>query len=130
MSANEDDLRRAVLSVLEDRGVLDKLRAVTRQEVMRALREEGIEEDKTCKKSTDGSGDNFLAEEVILEYLEWNGMKAAAEALKLESNRSLKATSLSRDKLEASLSLKCGQKASQVPLLYVLINEIKKKRQD
>ncbi len=128
----EDDLalEEAVTDCLEESGVLGKVRAQVRLEVMRAVKGQEKKANRAQEKeaSFDGRGDNFLLEELIREYLEWNGLEATKEVLALETERPVKVETLSRDRMEEGLGVKVGSNAQRVPLLYSLLAMARKNK--
>lgn len=62
----ESDLEKTVKVKLESNGTLDRIRAEVRLDVIKAIKGEGGGQRRT---EFEGTGDNFLIEELIGEYL-------------------------------------------------------------
>ncbi len=126
-SQDQDPLEEAVHARLEQQGVLGGLRARARAEVARALKGVTGDRQQERQRAGEGSGDNFLVEELLREYLRWNGMTTTAEVLDIET--SSLSSSLSREELESCLGLRTGPNARRVPLIYTLLSAVRKQHQ-
>ena len=116
--ASGDNFCRDLTRTLEEKGVLDKLTCELRVEVIKLLKEEKILHDKKLNP------ENFVINELIKEYLEWNGLKNTIHVLNVESGHPKE--HVSREELETSLNVKTGERSKKVPLLYTLVSSLRK----
>merc|ERR1711879_967629 len=98
---------------------MERLAAGVRSEVVKALKSENEEEsaasaEKKLMMAT--QGDNFVLNELIREYLEWNGCGNAADVMVTESRHP--SARMERSELESLVGVRCGENASRVPILY------------
>ncbi len=120
-TSSEKDFFEAVKDSLEERGVLDKLSAEIRSHVLQILKSED-QGQGTENKDIFKTSENFLINELIKEYLEWNKLKHTQAVLVAETGHPKE--SLTRRELEESLHVKTGPNAQQVPLLYTLVSAL------
>ena len=119
--ASEKELHRAITDSLKENGFLDKMSAEVRTEILRILKGDKVSNPKL---PIDLSTDNFVINELIKEYLQWNQYNQTHEVLSLETGQPRQR--ISRKELENTLNLTCGENAAKIPLLYALISNIKK----
>ena len=122
MSDGEKELFKAVTDSLQEKGVLGDLSAIVRAHVLHILKQDEPTEAKNLLKT---NTHNFVINELVKEYLEWNNLKHAKDVLVLESGHPQE--SLTRSQLEEVLNIKTGLNASKVPLLYTLVSAFTKK---
>ena len=116
MSTSEKEFAEAVKESLAERGVLNKLSGEIRTEVLQILKnEEKSDPERQVLKTTE----NFVINELIKEYLDWNNLTQTRTVLVLETGHPNE--SLSRSQLEEALNVQTGANAQQVPLLYSLV---------
>jgi len=124
MASSEKDFFEAVKDCLEEKGVLEKLSAEVRSHVMQILKNED-QNSSGQKPILKTSSQNFVINELIKEYLEWNELKHTRDVLVSESGHPKE--SLSRNQLEELLQVQTGLNARRVPLLYTLVSSVMKK---
>ena len=116
MSTSEKEFAEAVKESLAERGVLNKLSGEIRTQVLQILKnEEKSDPERQVLKTTE----NFVINELIKEYLDWNNLTQTRTVLVLETGHPNE--SLSRSQLEEALNVQTGANAQQVPLLYSLV---------
>ncbi|XP_076310734.1 centrosomal protein 20-like isoform X2 [Tachypleus tridentatus] len=114
-------LKTALKDVLQRRGILTDLKGRIRAELFNALENPEVSPPAL-------SSENLLINELIIEYLEFNGYKHASSVLIAESGHPK--VSLGREFLENQLDVQMDRSTAAVPLLYSLINELKKGSMD
>ena len=124
----EIELFEAVEEVLKEKGVLDQLTCQVRAEILQVLKT-SFATQKTASKeekevSSASSSSNFIVNELIKEYLDYNGYQNTADILAIESN--LPKKRITRVELERSLKVHSGPNAKQVPLLYSIVSDLRK----
>ena len=124
----EIELFEAVEEVLKEKGVLDQLTCQVRAEILQVLKT-SFATQKTASKekkevSSVSSSSNFIVNELIKEYLDYNGYQNTADILAIESN--LPKKRITRVELERSLKVHSGPNAKQVPLLYSIVSDLRK----
>lgn len=124
----EIELFEAVEEVLKEKGVLDQLTCQARAEILQVLKT-SFATQKTASKekkevSSASSSSNFIVNELIKEYLDYNGYQNTADILAIESN--LPKKRITRVELETSLKVHSGPNAKQVPLLYSIVSDLRK----
>ena len=122
------ELFEAVEEVLKEKGVLDQLTCQVRAEILQVLKT-SFATQKTASKekkevSSASSSSNFIVNELIKEYLDYNGYQNTADILAIESN--LPKKRITRVELERSLKVHSGPNAKQVPLLYSIVSDLRK----
>ena len=118
------DVYKAVTSALRDKGFLDQIEGETRKEVLQVLKEGSTEEaGEEGTKPSEPPQANFIINELIREYLEWNGLTETSQVLTLESGQPK--TPVARADLEKTLKLQTGPNARQIPLLYSIVSSLK-----
>jgi len=79
----EKELAAAIREKMQESGALDRISAGVRSEVVKALKKQDACDGADKMMTT--QGDNFVINELIREYLEWNGCVNAADVLVTES---------------------------------------------
>ena len=105
------DLTGVLREALEQKGVLDELKGRVRAEVFKALEDRTIERPKV-------PSENHLINELIREYLEFNGYHHTLSTL-LHETRHPKQP-LDRDFLQSELRI--SVQPDNVPLLYGMVS--------
>ena len=118
--ASEKELCKSVTESLKENGFLNKMSAEVRKEILSVLKEE----QKKHQPSPELSADNFVINELIKEYLEWNNYNQTSDVLSLESGQPKQ--KISRVELENTINVQCGENSAKIPLLYSLISNIRK----
>ena len=113
--ATVDDLKTLLKDTLDNRGVLNQVRARIRAEIFSAL------DDQSDLKPV-LSNENLLINELIREYLEFNNYRFASSVLLAEAGQPK--DPVDRKFLLAELNIK---KANNMPLLYSLVYDLKQK---
>ena len=116
--ASEKDLHQQITESLKEKGFLDKMNAEVRTEILRVLK--GEKERK--KPPTDLSTDNFVINELVKEYLEWNHYNQTSDVMSLETGQPK--NRITRAELENTLNIECGENSSKIPLIYSLISKV------
>ena len=118
--ASENDLCRTVTQCLKDNGFLNKMSAEVRKEILDALKNE----KQNHQIPPELSAENFVINELIKEYLEWNSFNQTSDVLSLESGQPKQR--ISRGELENTMNIQSGENAARVPLLYSIISSVRK----
>ena len=121
----ESEFIDTVEKALKDKGVLDELTCQVRAEILQVLK--SSLKVKQLKNSIPESTNNFLINELIKEYLDFNGYKHSADVLSVESGQPTKR--VERIDLENSLKIHTGPNAKQVPLLYSMVTSFRTKHE-
>lgn len=109
-----EDLRDAVQTSLETRGVLGEMQARLRSEIFRCIDDRSLPPPKL-------TNENLMINELIREYLEWNGYRHTSSVLLQETGQPSQGA-MSRDVMDHELNLPpAGAAAAQLPLLYRLV---------
>ena len=119
--ASEKELCKSVTESLKENGFLDKMRADVRKEILDVLKGERY---RHHQPSNELSADNFVINELIKEYLEWNNYNQTSDVLSLESGQPKQR--VSRGELESTMNIRCGENSSKIPLLYSALSNIRK----
>ena len=125
----EIELFEAVEEVLKEKGVLDQLTCQVRAEILQVLKtsfatQKTASKEKKNEIPSASSSSNFIVNELIKEYLDYNGYQTTADILAIESN--LPKKRITRVELETSLKVHSGPNAKQVPLLYSIVSDLRK----
>ncbi|CAM9341399.1 unnamed protein product [Ectocarpus sp. 6 AP-2014] len=123
-----DDLKQALVENLEHRGVLGKLRAKVRAEVFHTL--EGPQEGVL---PTPLSNDNLLINELVRDYLSYNGYANALGVFMAESGQPIERSldrGFIRDELGLSERIVDRGGARPLPLLYGITHALKRRRKE
>ena len=124
--SGQDPLESAVREVLTDRGVLDRVKAEIRTEIVKVVKEAHEDDDERDKIKTLDHPDDFVIGELIKEYLAFKGHNNTKDVFALEA--SLPKLDLDRRELEKDLNVRCTDAAGRVPLLYSIVAQIRKKK--
>ena len=116
--ATVDDLKMLLKDTLDNRGVLNQVRARIRAEIFSAL------DDQSDLKPV-LSNENMLINELIREYLEFNNYKFASSVLLAEAGQPK--DPIDRKFLLAELNIKEANYRNHAPLLYGLVYNLKQK---
>ena len=121
----ESEFIDTVEKALKDNGVLEHLACQVRVEILQVLKSslKVTQEKKVIAETTN----NFLINELIKEYLEFNGYKHSADILSVESGQPTKR--VERNDLENALKIHTGPNAKQVPLLYSMVTSFRTKNE-
>ena len=121
----ESEFIDTVEKALKDNGVLEHLACQVRVEILQVLKSslKVTQEKKVIAETTN----NFLINELIKEYLEFNGYKHSADILSVESGQPSKR--VERNDLENALKIHTGPNAKQVPLLYSMVTSFRTKNE-
>ena len=121
----ESEFIDTVEKALKDNGVLEHLACQVRVEILQVLKSslKVTQEKKVIAETTN----NFLINELIKEYLEFNGYKHSANILSVESGQPSKR--VERNDLENALKIHTGPNAKQVPLLYSMVTSFRTKNE-
>eukprot|EP01028_Stygiella_incarcerata_P010069 TRINITY_DN506_c0_g1_i5.p1 TRINITY_DN506_c0_g1~~TRINITY_DN506_c0_g1_i5.p1 ORF type:complete len:131 (+),score=38.39 TRINITY_DN506_c0_g1_i5:378-770(+) len=114
--ATLEDLKEAIKRQLEADGTISKLRAQLRASVFRTL----DDEETTPKPSMPNQ--TYLLNEMVREYLLYNGYVAAENVLVCESGQPQEC--LERTFLEREVGLKTEGESTKIPLLHVLLERL------
>ena len=125
----EIELFEAVEEVLKEKGVLDQLTCQVRAEILQVLKtsfatQKTASKEKKNETPSASPSSNFIVNELIKEYLDYNGYQNTADILAIESN--LPKKRITRVELETSLKVHSGPNAKQVPLLYSIVSDLRK----
>ena len=118
--ASEKDLCQTVTQSLRENGFLNKMSAEVRKEILDVLKNEQQNHQSSSALSTE----NFIINELIKEYLEWNNLNQTSDVLSLESGQPKQR--VSRAELENTINIQSGENARRIPLLYSIISTVKK----
>ncbi|EAN97388.1 putative LisH domain-containing protein FOPNL [Trypanosoma cruzi] len=120
--ARQESLKEAMREVLETKGVMDHVKAELRAAIFHALQDSSAHEDGASSNRPPVPPENLLLNELIKEYMAFNGMEHSLSVFRVESG-SAKNTSapVPRAVLAAQLNM-TGAPAS-VPLLYAMLHE-------
>lgn len=111
-SANLGDLKDVIRDILESNGTLNHVKARLRAEVFAALQDD--EQTRPVPPAENG-----LINELIREYLEYNGLFHTLDVLCCEAGMPRQA--LDRAFVQSQLSTKSGGLGTKMPLLYTLV---------
>ena len=118
--AKVEDLKAVLKETLENRGVLNQVRARIRAEVFKAL-DEDTEERPTL------SNENFLINELIREYLDFNKYNYTKSVLTVECGQP--SEKVDRRFLLQELNMEEKQESVKMPLLYGILSHFLQKEQ-
>ncbi|KAL9642065.1 hypothetical protein ABK040_004114 [Willaertia magna] len=127
-----EQLKDALKENLEKRGVLNKIRANLRAEIFNTFEEENQEANPLFKKSKPVPSDiQFLINELILEYLEYNHFQYSKSVLLKESNQ--QEERIERKLLVNELNIKKmyhedGDNNQPIPLLYHIVHKLRSEK--
>uniref|UniRef100_A0A023FN67 FGFR1 oncogene partner (FOP) N-terminal dimerisation domain-containing protein n=1 Tax=Amblyomma cajennense TaxID=34607 RepID=A0A023FN67_AMBCJ len=114
---SDTDLKAALTEILENNGVLSSLRANLRSEILKAVEEPVRDAPPKLPEQ------NCLINELVLEYLVFNNYKRTASMLGAESG--YQQSHVGRAFLEKELQITMSEEASQLPLLYSILETLR-----
>jgi len=114
-------LNSAVTDTLEYSGVLPSMRSQLREKIFNLLQEDDV------SPPGDEPSENVLINELILQYLNWNGHHTTASIFATETNH--KPNSLPHTFLESELGVTQKEDAD-VPLLYGVVETMRSLKSD
>ena len=118
-----DELHDALKESLNERGVLNSIRATIRAEIFNAL--ENHEAVNVNKVEREPSSENLILNELIREYLEYNGFLNTLSVFHPETGQPREATGrIGRSTLVHELGLADGERTKRVPLLYSVLAKL------
>lgn len=116
--ATETELLEAVKQALHSDGHLGQIKAELRGAVLKIL-----EKKPTNIVKPQLHEENAIINDLIMEYLEWNGYRYSAHMLLSESGQTHPVKT--RRELETYLGIESDPKLAQVPLIYSTISQMK-----
>lgn len=117
--ASIQELTAALKDHLEAKGVLDKVRGSLRAEIFGTI----ADRDAQVHRPTN---ENYLVNELIREYLEYNNYNYTNSTFEVESGNDK--TALDRNFLAHQLGVVENEETRSVPLLYALVYGRKEKK--
>eukprot|EP01084_Bolivina_argentea_P149495 261150_1 len=118
-----DDLRKAVCSTLSHSGALGKLMAEARANVFHALEESAVIEGGVAPPPPPLSDANLLINELIRDYLHYNGYTSALGVFLAESGQP-NDPAIDRFFLRGELGLTESAGGADIPLLYGIVSAL------
>lgn len=118
--ATVEDLKAALRENLEERGVLDELRARVRAEIFSLLDDTAAAEKRPVPEMPI---ENLIINELVREYLQFNHYDAALSVFLAEAHQPR--TPATREALETHVGCKTSGEARRLPLLYGLVAHTK-----
>ena len=112
-----EELKNALKETLEQKGVLNQVRAIMRQSIFEAIESD----DKPQPKL---SNDNLIINELIKEYLVYNNYLHSASVFQAETGHPK--DQLDRNYIANHLNIIETNSSRQLPLLYSIIFGLKK----
>ena len=107
-----EELKNALKETLEQKGVLNQIRAMMRQSIFEAIQSD----DKPQQQL---SNDNLIINELIKEYLIYNNYLHSASVFQAETGQPK--DKLGRDFIANHLNIIETNSSKQIPLLYSII---------
>ena len=114
-----EELKNALKETLEQKGVLNEIRAKMRQSIFEAIESD----DKPQPKL---SNENLIINALIKEYLDYNNYLHTASVFQAESGQ----IKLDRNFITSQLNIIETNQSQQVPLLYSLIFGMQKQNEN
>ena len=114
-----EELKNALKETLEQKGVLNEIRARMRQSIFEAIESD----DKPQPKL---SNENLIINALIKEYLDYNNYLHTASVFQAESGQ----PKLDRNFITSQLNIIETNQSQQVPLLYSLIFGMQKQNEN
>ena len=111
--ASLEDLKNVLRETLEQKGVLGEIKAKIRAEVFTALDSENAGKPQL-------SNENMIVNEMIKEYLEYNGYYNSASVLVAESGSPAEPP-FDKEYLRKKFSISNNRTSKNVPLLYGIL---------
>jgi lisH domain-containing protein FOPNL len=120
---NFEELHVALKDSLDQRGVLNSIRATIRAEIFNALEDQDAVNVNPTERAP--SSENLILNELIREYLEYNGYLNTLSVFHPETGQPTKPTGrISREVLVHELGVTDGERAKRVPLLYSVLAKL------
>eukprot|EP00094_Tigriopus_californicus_P002476 TCALIF_02393-PA protein Name:"Similar to FOPNL LisH domain-containing protein FOPNL (Gallus gallus)" AED:0.40 eAED:0.40 QI:0/-1/0/1/-1/1/1/0/126 len=120
---SKSDLKNAVEAALEEKGLLEEMKCRIRSEIVATLNESGSGRQTQRGLPMSATPENFLINELIKEYLEFNDLHHTKDMLLTESGHPK--LSMERGEMEKSLKVSSSANAQEVPLLYSILSTVK-----
>ena len=114
--ASVEELKNALKETLEQRGVLNQIKAIMRQEIY-----ESIEKDDNPKPQL--SKENKLINELIKEYLNYNNYSHSSSVFQSETGQPNEI--FDRNKISKELNIIEDESNKKFPLLYSILFGLK-----
>ena len=112
-----EELKTALKETLEQKGVLNQIRAIMRQSIF-----EAIESDDNPQQII--SNDNLIINELIKEYLSYNNYLHSLSVFQAETGQPK--NKLDRDFIANQLNIIETNSSRQLPLLYTILFGLKR----
>ena len=112
-----EELKNALKETLEQKGVLNQIRAIMRQSIF-----EAIESDDNPQQII--SNDNLIINELIKEYLSYNNYLHSLSVFQAETGQPK--NKLDRDFIANQLNIIETNSSRQLPLLYTILFGLKR----
>ena len=112
-----EELKNALKETLEQKGVLNQIRAIMRQSIF-----EAIESDDKPQQTL--SNDNLIINELIKEYLNYNNYLHSLSVFQAETGQPK--NKLDRDFIAKELNIIETNSSKQLPLLYTILFGLKR----
>ena len=112
-----EELKNALKETLEQKGVLNQIRAIMRQSIF-----EAIESDDKPQQTL--SNDNLIINELIKEYLNYNNYLHSLSVFQAETGQPK--NKLDRDFIANQLNIIETNSSKQLPLLYTILFGLKR----
>ncbi|KAL1488815.1 hypothetical protein ABEB36_014611 [Hypothenemus hampei] len=119
----ETDLLQAIKESLQKDGTLGRLKGEIRAAIINVLNKQPNSEE--APKIPD---ETRLINELIREYLSWNGYLYTEQILGVESNQT--GERLTRDVLTTKLGVMDDTKTAKIPLLYYIVSAFQLNEED
>ena len=116
-----EELKNALKETLEQKGVLNQIRAIMRQSIFEAIESD----DKPQQKL---SNENLIINELIKEYLNYNNYLHSSSVFQAESGQPK--DQLDRNFIANQLNIIETNESRQIPLLYSIIFGLKLENQN
>ena len=117
----EAEFVNIIEKALKDKGFIEKLSCQVRAEILQVLKSPLIVKQE--KREIEENSTNFVINELIKEYLDYNGFEHTADILSVESGQPMKRSN--RVDIENALKIHTGPNAKQVPLLYSIVTNLR-----
>jgi lisH domain-containing protein FOPNL len=122
-SENFQELHSALKQSLDQRGVLNSIRATMRAEIFNALEDHDAVNVNPVEREP--SSENLILNELIREYLEYNGFLNTLSVFHPETGQPKQPKGrIGREVLVHELGLVDGERAKRVPLLYSVLAKL------
>ena len=115
-----EELKNALKETLEQKGVLNQIRAMMRQSIFEAIESD----DKPQQKL---SNENLIINELIKEYLNYNNYLHSSSVFQAETGQPK--DQLDRNFISNQLNIVETNESRQIPLLYSIIFGLKRENE-